>query len=92
MVARSRDTVFAGETVLALAILVVILHQRRAALVVARSPLLKAAMALLLWGLIRLACDFPEYGLDAVRDAALTTYIIVSLAVARAGRGQDSPT
>lgn len=74
--------VFAGEVVFLLAIVVLIVHQRAAAAVIRRSPLLKTAGFLFIWGLLRLSFDLPIWGMSALRDGAQTNYILVGFAAA----------
>lgn len=74
--------IFFGEVVLVLAVAVLIQHQRQLQMAVAGSALLKVAAALFLWGVLRLAWDLSEFGMAAARDAAMTNYVLIGVAVA----------
>lgn len=74
--------VFAGEIVLALALLYLATHQRETLRLARESTLLKLCFLIFIWGLIRLAFDLPLWGIDALRDSAQTNYILMAIAAA----------
>lgn len=74
--------IFAGEVLLVLGGLLLIRRQRHLRALLTRSSLMRVAGFLFLWGIIRLMFDLPVWGVQAMRDASQTNYILIGIAVA----------